>query len=159
MRMKRLIGTAVVVGGTGLAAARWLSTRQEQEGRQEAGDRPLVVTVNRPPEEVAPGGRLPEPRGGVKDLAGFQVRRAPGNRGREIEARLTEPVPDGVRGAAARITGDDPRQPVREALREAKSLLETGEVLRADVPPSTHPTPAGKVLDLVTRRSRGEGRL
>jgi hypothetical protein len=153
--MRRLIGAAMVIGGTGVAAARWLLQRQDHE----AGNRPLAVTVNRPPDEVAPEGRLPEPLRRVAELADFDVRPAPGDRGTEIHARLTEPVPGGARGVAARITGDDPRQPVREALREAKSLLETGEVLRADAPPSTHPTPAGKVLDLVTRRSGGEGRL
>jgi hypothetical protein len=155
MRMRGLIGAAVVVGGTGVAAARRLLERQDHE----AGNRPLAVTVNRPPEEVAPGGELPQPLLRVADLAEFDVRPAPGDRGTEIHARMTEPVPGGARGVAARITGDDPRQPVREALREAKSLLETGEILRSDAPPSTHPTPAGKILDLVTRRSGGEGRL
>lgn len=68
-------------------------------------------------------------------------------------------MPSGLSGAAARISGDDPRQSVREALRKAKSLLETGEVLRPDEPPTTEPTPGGKLLGLVTSRSRGEGRL
>ncbi|MCO5997830.1 SRPBCC family protein [Actinoallomurus rhizosphaericola] len=152
--MKRLVGAAAVAAGAGLVVARRMTGKE-----RGAADLPLAVTVNRSPEDVAPGGRLPEPLRRVGDLAEFDVRPAPGDRGTEIEARMTAPVPTGVRGAAARVTGDDPRQPVREALREAKSLLETGEVLRADTPPSTHPTPAGKVLDLVTRRSGGEGRL
>jgi hypothetical protein len=44
-------------------------------------------------------------------------------------------------------------------LRDAKSLIETGEVLRPDEPGSAHPTAAGKVLGFALRVSGGEGRL
>jgi hypothetical protein len=45
------------------------------------------------------------------------------------------------------------------ALRKAKSLIETGDVIQPDTPPSTHPGPVGRVLQVITRKSRGEGRL
>jgi hypothetical protein len=49
---------------------------------------------------------------------------------------------DGGGGSAGRL---------RKALREAKALLETGEVMRPDAPATTRPTPAGRVLCAVTR--------
>ncbi|MCZ9340950.1 hypothetical protein NGM37_24620, partial [Streptomyces sp. TRM76130] len=59
----------------------------------------------------------------------------------------------------ARLAGQDPRQELRRALRDAKALLEAGEVLRPDAPPTTRPTPGGKLMELVSRRSGGEGVL
>ena len=58
----------------------------------------------------------------------------------------------------ARVTGRDPRQDVRLALRQAKSLLETGDVLSPDTA-STHPGLGGRLVRLVGRRAGGEGRL
>jgi hypothetical protein len=57
-----------------------------------------------------------------------------------------------------RISGRDPNQQLRLALRQAKSLLETGDIVRPD-PPSTHPGPGGRVVQLASKRARGEGRL
>jgi hypothetical protein len=74
-------------------------------------------------------------------------------------ARPRQEEPTGLQKGAARVRGDDPRQEIRRALREAKSLLETGEVLRPATPGSDHPTLPGKLLDLVISRSGGEGRL
>jgi hypothetical protein len=58
----------------------------------------------------------------------------------------------------ARLAGQDPRQDLRRALREAKALLEAGEVLVPDEP-TTHDTPGGKVVGLFSRRASGEGVL
>jgi hypothetical protein len=151
--MRRLTMVAVVAGTAGLAgvaAARFLSGPRNEDAR-------LVVTVNRPMSEVAPGGRLPEPLKKIAEDAEIELRQAPGHRGTEIEARLREAVP--ARAVVARLAGEDPRQPIRLALREAKSILETGEMVRPDEPSTSRPTPMGKVLDVVTRRARGEGRL
>jgi hypothetical protein len=117
-----------------------------------------VVTINRPPEEVAPGGRLPEPIAKLGDEVEVQVNRAVGNRGTALAARLRR-EPTGVTGAAARIRGTDPRQAVRQALRESKMLIETGEILQPDKPGTTKRTLTGRPLDLVVSRARGEGRL
>jgi hypothetical protein len=122
-------------------------------------DRWHVVTVNRPPEEVSPGGRLPEPLAELGDQIEVQIRPAPGDRGMELAARFRGRVPSGLSGAAARLTGQDPRQSVRAALREAKMLIETGEVLRPDESPTTRRTPINLPLELAVRRARGEGRL
>jgi hypothetical protein len=149
--MKGLTAGGVLLTGAGVAVAWWSSRRRRPEEAR------LVVTVNRPASDIRVDGRLPEPLERVGDSVAFDVRPAPGGRGTEIEARLTETPAQG--GAVARLAGADPRQPVRRALREAKSLLETGEVVRADEPSTTRPTPMGRVLDLVTRRAAGEGRL
>jgi hypothetical protein len=148
--MRRLTVVAVVAGMAGVAAARFLIRPRKVDSR-------LVVTVNRPMSEVAPDGRLPEPLKRIAEDVEIEFRQAPGHRGTEIEARLREPVP--ARGVVARLAGEDPRQPIRLALREAKSVLETGEMVRPDEPSTSRPTPMGRVLDVVTRRARGEGRL
>jgi hypothetical protein len=72
---------------------------------------------------------------------------------------LREKPPTGPAGAAARLAGRHPSQAVRSALRQSKQLLETGEVLRADSPPSTRPTPTGLPVDVAARNAPGEGRL
>lgn len=122
-------------------------------------DRWHVVTVNRSPEEVSSEGPAPGPLADLGGMIEVRIRPAPGDRGTEIAACLRGSVAPGLSGAASRITGNDPRQRVRKALREAKSLLETGEVLSPDRPPSTKSTPGGKLLGLVTGRSREEGCL
>jgi hypothetical protein len=68
-------------------------------------------------------------------------------------------APSGLRGAVARAAGNDPRQAVRTALRQAKQLAETGEVLEPDTPPTSRRTLRNLPLELATRRARGEGRL
>ncbi|MEU8169477.1 hypothetical protein AB0B97_23595 [Micromonospora sp. NPDC049004] len=90
-----------------------------------------VVTVDRPPDQVLPGGRWPEP---LRDLDGaveVRVRPAPGDRGTELAAR---PLAGAVAatGLAAHLVGDDPRLLVRRTLRQVKQRVEAGEVLRAD---------------------------
>jgi uncharacterized membrane protein len=118
----------------------------------------LAVTINRSPDEVAPDGRLPEPLARL-DVE-VRMNRAPGDRGTEVYARPREHVPTGAAAVLARLRGEDPRQDVREALREAKSIIETGEVLLSDAPiGTTRPTVPGKVLDAVLGRAPGEGRL
>ena len=108
-----------------------------------------------------PGGQLPGPLAALGDLVEVQVRPAPGGKGTELAARLRTPEPTGAGSAVARISGDDPRQQVRSALREAKQLIEVGEVLRVDPAPhgSRSATPTGKLVELGTRRAPGEGVL
>jgi hypothetical protein len=68
-------------------------------------------------------------------------------------------VPSGVGQVAARVTGSDPRQPVRLALRQAKSIIETGEVLEPDRQTTTKRTLTNLPLELAIKRARGEGVL
>lgn len=99
---------------------------------------------------------IPAPLAKLADHVEIRTSPAPGGKGTELAARLREST---AAGTLKRLTGDDPRQRVRRALREAKSLIETGEILQADAPPTTRPTPGGKLVGLATRRAGGEGRL
>ncbi len=126
----------------------------------DPSDRWLVVTVNRPPEDLRDVHDSLQTDVGPVEV---EVRPAPGGKGTELAARLMEPQPKGrtggVRGIARRVRGNDPRQAVRRALREAKSVLETGEVLETQSPGSTEQTLRGLPLELATRRAGGEGQL
>jgi hypothetical protein len=151
----------MLVGGAAAAVSRRLDPRrihEEDEGETHR-DRWHFVTINRPPDEVMPGDRPPGPLAEMVDKIDLQMRRAPRNRGTELGARLIQPVPTGPAETIARLTGDDPRQKLRKALRETKMLLETGEILQADKPPTTRPTLRSIPVKLATRRARGEGRL
>jgi hypothetical protein len=160
--MNRTLRRTVVVAGVGagVLVIRRITTHQLGNGiARDAPDRWHTVTVNRPLEEVQPDGQLPEPLAELGDAIEVQVRPAPGDRGTELAARLRQGAPTGMRGAAARAAGTDPRQDVRAALRQAKQLLETGEVLSPDQPPTTRRTLRNLPLELATRRAGGEGRL
>jgi hypothetical protein len=160
--MNRTVSRVVVLAGVGagVLVARRMTMHQVGNGAARvARDRWHSVTVNRPPEEVAPEGRLPEPLAGLGDAVEVRLRPAPRSRGTEMAARLRDGAPAGPCGAVARIAGKDPRQEVRAALRQSKQLLETGEVLTPDEPPTTRRTLRNLPLELATRRARGEGRL
>jgi hypothetical protein len=154
---------------TGAVGAAWLATRPlarsivSTVGRT-AGNGPghqwLKVTISCPPEQLTPhASQLPEPIARLNGRVEVSVAPAPGDRGTELGLRLVEPPPAGMAGMLARLRGGDPRQELRSALRDTKSLIETGEVIRPDEPPTTHPTPTGKLLDLALSRAGGEGRL
>ncbi len=148
---------AVPVAVAGAAAVR--RARPARRDGERAGDRWLTVTVNRAPTDVGSDGKPPPPLDGLADRIDVRIRPAPGDRGTELGARFKEPVPAESTSVPSRLAGQDPRQELRRALRDAKSLLEAGEVLRPDAPPTTRPTPGGKLVELFTRRSGGEGVL
>lgn len=154
--MKKALWMVPVVAA-GVTAARKARTARRSDGR--AGDRWLTVTVNRPMADVRPDGRLPDPLLRLAERIDVRVGQAPGDRGTELAARFKEPTPASSSSLPARLAGQDPRQELRRALRDAKALLEAGEVLRPDAPPTTRPTPGGKLVGLLGRRSGGEGVL
>jgi hypothetical protein len=117
-----------------------------------------VVTVNRPQSEVGPDGRLPEPLAALGDRVEVRLR-PPGDRGTEIAARLRDGEPSGLGAVTARLAGDEPRWAVRRALRDAKQLLETGEILRPSQPPTAERTPLNRPLEYATRHGKEEGLL
>jgi hypothetical protein len=104
------------------------------------------VTVLCGPEEL---GDLPAPLAALGDRVEVRTTPAPADRGTELAARYRD-----------RPTADD-LEALRRALREAKQLVEVGEVLRVDpVPHGTRkPTPQGALLEGVTERAPGEGVL
>ncbi|CAL9590782.1 hypothetical protein [Streptomyces sp. enrichment culture] len=157
--MKRVTSALAVAAavGTGAVAAR--RTRSRAAAESESADRWLTVTINRAPTDVMPGGTLPDPLDTMADRLEARVRPAPGDRGTELAVRLKDGPSRAQASLPGRLAGQDPRQEVRTALREAKAVLEAGEVMLPDAPPTTRNTPAGKVLDIVARRSGGEGVL
>ncbi|GGL93535.1 hypothetical protein GCM10010129_41750 [Streptomyces fumigatiscleroticus] len=154
--MKKVWWTIPVVVA-GAAAVRKSLPGHRTDDR--AGERWLVVTVNRPVADVRPDGKLPAPLQRFEEKIDVRVRPAPGDRGAELAVRLKEPAPASSSSLPARLAGQDPRQELRLALRESKAVLEAGEVLHPDTPPTTRPTPGGKLVGLLTRRSGGEGVL
>lgn len=153
---------AAAAGG-GVAVTRALRSRRgagaPAAGRGGTKQRWHTLTVNLPAEEVAPGGRLPGPLAALGDGVEVRVRPAPADKGTEIAVRLRAGEPSGAAGVAARVTGDDPRWAVRRALRETRSLLETGEVLLPSGPPTTRRTLFNRQLEYATRHGREEGLL
>jgi len=150
----------VTVGAVGAAAvvARRLVVTRRGRGRRENIARWHFVTINRPPEEVAPGGKLPDPLAALGGAVETTVRLAPGGRGTELGARLVDGEPSGSR-PVRRLAAKDPTQDVRSALREARQIIEVGEVLLPDRPGTTRSTLRGKPLELALRRAGSEGLL
>jgi hypothetical protein len=163
--MKRVVIGVVSLAGTGVVVARWLASRHRGPSPvkdPKARRRWMAVTINCRPDDVAPDGRLPRP---LADLdVEVRIEKAPGDRGTELYARPRMPVPMGRAAVLARLRGDHPREMVRTALRQVKSLIETGEVLRPD-PDLARPRPArtgratAKVVDMALARAAGEERL
>lgn len=160
MDAKKLVLGGLAAGAAVVARRTMDARRIHQDGAGDpSADRWHVVFVNLPPEQVVPDGRLPEPLAELGDRVEVQVRPAVGRPGTALRARLRTPVPTGAGEAVARVSGKDPRQEVRRALRAAKSLLETGEVLSPDRPGSARRTLKNLPLELAVRRARSEGRL
>ncbi|WP_406724114.1 hypothetical protein WJ438_04840 [Streptomyces sp. GD-15H] len=156
MTSRKMLWTAAA----GVTAVTALTLRRLQTGRSSATaeDRWLSVTINRGPGDIEPE-KLPSPLREYGDRIETRIRPAPGDRGTELAVRLRDPQPEVTHSLPARLTGHDPRQDLRRALREAKAMLETGEVMQPDTPPTTHDTPGGKLVGLLSRRAGGEGVL
>jgi hypothetical protein len=160
----RAVSAAVLAAGGGAVVLIRQLQRRVPGGTGEAAEprsRWRAVTINRSPEEVMPDNRRPAPLAQLGDLVEVEIRTAPGGKGTELRARLRDPEPQGAASAAARLSGNDPRQRVRAALREAKQLIEVGEVLRVDPTPHGRrpPTPTGALVEAATKRAGGEGLL
>jgi hypothetical protein len=151
------LGLAAAAAATAAGVA---VVRRRRSGTDGTADGPTdrwhTVTINLPPEQVSPDGRSPEPLRGLGDGVEVEMRPAPGGRGTELAARLLDAKPG---GPLSRLRGTDPRQALRSALREAKQILETGEVLQANDNRTSHDTLLNRPLQAATDRAGGEGRL
>ncbi|RFU23227.1 hypothetical protein [Geodermatophilus marinus] len=125
-------GQASTTDDPGTAARRW-----------------RAVTVLRPPAEVGTGADLPAPLAALGERVEVRVTPAPGDRGSELAARFREPA------------GEEDLGRLRAALREAKQLLEVGEVLRVDPQPHGRRagTPQGAALEGAAASAGKEGVL
>ena len=124
------------VGGTSFRMIARRRSASTSSGRRH------VITVHRPLDEIAQV--LPEPLAAYHGTLEVQLRAAPGDRGTEISARaLNDTVSDGD---------------IRRLLRESRSLLEVGDVLRPGGP-TTEPTASNAPLRAATRHGREGGLL
>jgi hypothetical protein len=149
--------TAAVVVGGGMLVRQLRAARPPSMAGGDTEDRRrdtrwLAVTVDREPDQVAPGGQLPEPLAALGDRIETRARPAPGGKGTELAARLRTPGNPG---------DNSTRQELRAALRRSKQLIEVGEVLALEPVPHGErtATPAGRALEAVTRRADREGVL
>jgi uncharacterized membrane protein len=164
--MKTSIKVAAVAAGLGVLVRQVRRSRVRPVAAADGDDagprnRWRAVTINQPEGEIAPEGALPQPLAELGDAVEVRISPAADGKGTELAARLREPEPSGPGAGVKRLTGDDPRQDVRDALRRSKQLLETGEVLRVDPQPTGRrtSTPGSRLLGAVTRRAGAEGVL
>ncbi|RBY81315.1 hypothetical protein DQ239_01520 [Blastococcus sp. TF02-09] len=119
----------------------------------------LVVSIYREPSEIDVTA-LPAPLAAYGGSIETRVRPAPGGKGSELAVRLTGGS-SGKASAPARLAGSDPQGDLRSALRQAKQLIEVGEVLAVD--PTPHgkrtATPGGALLEAATKRAPKGGVL
>ena len=140
--MRPLSRNALLTAG---GAARAVTSYRLLAARRDGGPAPArshTVTVFRPVEQVA--APLPEPLTAPGAGVSIDFAPAPGDRGTEIIVRRQDDS----------VTDGD----IRAALRTARSLLETGDVLLAGGP-TTEPTLFNKPLRAMTRRGREGGLL
>jgi hypothetical protein len=149
-------------------AGQVLRGQSDQQGLDT--QRWLVVTIDAPSEDIAPGGALPAPLAELGDTVEVELRPAPGDRGTELAARFRPgPTPSGATAshpdeeqdaAEQRVTAEH-RQQLRQALRQVKQLVEVGEVLVAEPRPEGFrpKTISGMLVDRAERRADQGGVL
>jgi len=149
------VKTAAAVGAVGVAVglvARTLVRERKEsvgDGRHPEGWK--AVTILGDAGEFAADG-YPAPLERLRDALEVRIDPAPGDKGFEVHARVRE---------GAEVGDDDPVQALRTALRDAKQLFETGEVLRAKPRPHGHRSVSllGAVVDKAEDDAKGEGVL
>jgi hypothetical protein len=133
--------TAKVLMVSAATAAGVMVVRRKRQQNTAEVTRRHAITANRPIDEVSTDGQLPRPLAELGDGIELEMRPAPGDRGTEIYVRSRGTVSEGA---------------IREALRETRSLLEAGDVLRPDKP-TTKPTVLNKALRKTTQHGREGG--
>jgi hypothetical protein len=154
------VKAAVAVGAAGVAAAGLVARSLVREKKDSDGDgrHPegwKAVTVLGDSAAFAANG-YPEPLRRIAEAVEVRLDPAPGDKGFEVHARLREGA-----DVKAVIGDDDPEQALRAALRDAKQVFETGEVLRATPRPHGHrkATLLGAAVDKAEDEAKGEGVL
>lgn len=158
MPVTEVITVKRVAGGMGVVAvgvAGWMATRpriMRAARDRDLRNRWIMVTVNCSPQRLASRADLPEPITRLGDAVDIKICPAPGDRGTELGARLRELPRTRVAGMVMRRAEEDPRLVVERALRDAKAIIETGEVVRSERPPYAQPVQVGKLLEFAGRR-------
>ncbi|WP_344797051.1 hypothetical protein [Frondihabitans peucedani] len=154
--MANKAAVAAGVGAAGVAAGLVARTLVKKE-RESDGDGAhpegwKAVTILGEAGDFS-SGRYPEPLQRLADSLEIRVERAPGDKGFEVHARIREGIDLAADG--------DPAKALREALRDAKQLVETGEILRATPRPhgDRPSTLLGGAVDKAEDDAKGEGVL
>lgn len=117
-------------------------------------------TVTDRPNELIAWRSLPG--ASVQNAGVVRFKRAPGDRGTEVEVELTYRPPLGAVGAViAKLFGEAPEQQVKHELKMFKAVLETGEVVHSDasIHRGMHPAqPPKRVLNSQSNQTRGVDR-
>lgn len=156
MGAKTAVAAGVVgVAAAGLVARELVKKKQEYDGDGRHPEGWKAVTVLGDQSEFSQGG-YPEPLERLRDVLEVRLATAPGDKGFEVHARLR---PDADPKSV--IGDDDPDQALRVALRDAKQLFETGEILRAKPRPhgKRKATLFGAAVDKAEDEAKGEGVL
>jgi hypothetical protein len=149
--MKRVAGGLGLLMA-GMGAVRWMASRPQMSRDRAPKNRWIMVTVNCSPQRLASRSDLPEPLTRLGDAIDIKICPAPGDRGTELGARLRDLPRTRISGMVNRHPEEDPRLMVERALREAKAMIEAGEVIRPDWPPTTQPAQVGDLLEFAGRR-------
>jgi len=147
----RRIGVPLAVAGVAAGAAIGLRARRgtgDGPGADRSPEGWKSVTVLVDEAAIRPGGVYPRPLQDLEDRLEIRLKPASRDRGTELHARFRPG------------TDSDP-QALRAALRDAKSILETGIVQQADPVPhgDRKHTPFGAVQDQVESKAKGSGLL
>ncbi|WP_125132533.1 hypothetical protein [Microbacterium sp. 10M-3C3] len=155
MIMAGKAAAAVGVGVAGLAVGLVARSLVKKE-RDSDGDGPhpegwKAVSVLGDAEDFQRDG-YPAPLARLAEALEIRIVPAPGDKGFEVHARVRED---------AELQDDDPNRALREALRDAKQIFETGEILRATPRPhGERPrTLLGSAVDEAEDDAKGEGVL
>ncbi|NQX13758.1 hypothetical protein HQQ80_19185 [Microbacteriaceae bacterium VKM Ac-2855] len=148
------VAAAVGIAGVavGLVARSLVKRERESDGDGAHPEGWKAVTVLGESRDFE-GGGYPEPLARLTESLEIRIDPAPGDKGFEVHAR--------VRDGAAPGMGDDLEKALREALRDAKQIFETGEVLRSTPRPhGERPrTLLGGAVDGAEDEAKGEGVL
>jgi hypothetical protein len=153
------VKAAVALGAAGVAAGLVVRSLVREKHDVDGDSRHphgwKAVTVLGDPAAFTADG-YPQPLRLIEAVLDVRIDPAPGNKGFEVHARLR----DGADVASA-MGDDDPERALRQALRDAKQLFETGEVLSATPRPHGHRprTLLGAVVDKAEDNAKGEGVL
>lgn len=141
-----------VAGVAGLVARTLVKKERESEGDAAHPEGWKAVTVFGVAEEFTIDG-YPEPLRRVAEHLEIRIDPAPGDKGFEVHARVREGADLGADG--------DPGKVLRAALRDAKQLFETGEMLRTTPRPhgDRPPTILGRAVDEAEANAKEEGVL
>lgn len=151
-RAAAAVGVGVAGIAAGLVARSLVKKERGSDGDGAHPDGWKAVTILGAAQDFERGG-YPEPLDRLSESLEIRIDPAPGDKGFEVHARVRAGADTGVDG--------DPDTALRAALRDAKQVFETGEVLRATPRPhGDRPrTLLGGAVDEAEDDAKGEGVL